>query len=51
MEKWSGTISASMNNRIQEKEERLSSIEDTIEGKDSSIKENNKSNRNLTQNI
>lgn len=29
--KWAGTTDASITNRIQEKEERISGIEDTIE--------------------
>ena len=51
MRKWSGTINASINSRIQEKENRISSTEDTIEEIDSSVKENMKSNKSLTQNI
>ena len=40
-----------MNSRIQEMEERISSAEDTTEEMDSSVKENIKSNKCLTQNI
>ena len=40
-----------MNSRIQEKEGRISSTQDTIEETDSSVKENIKSNKSLTQNI
>ena len=40
-----------MNSRIQEVEERISSAEDTIEEIDSSVEENIKSNKSLTQNI
>ena len=35
MGKWSGTTNASINNRIQEMEERISSVEDTLEKADS----------------
>ena len=38
--KQSGTTNASINNRIQEMEERISSTNDTIEEIDSSVKEN-----------
>ena len=51
MRKRSGTTNASINSRIQEIEERISSTEDTIEEIDSSVKENIKSNESLTQNI
>ena len=40
-----------MNTRIKNMEERISSVEDIIEEFDSSVKENIKSNRSLTQNI
>ena len=46
-----GTTNASINSRIQEMEERLSSVEDTIEETDSLVKENIKSNKSLIQNI
>ena len=46
-----GTTDASTTNRIQEIEERISDTKDTIEGIKSLIKENNKSNKFLTQNI
>ena len=36
---------------MQEKEERISGIEDTIEEIDSLVKENNKANKVITQNI
>ena len=45
------TTETSITNRIQEKEERLSDAEDTIEEIHSLIKENNKSKKYLTQNI
>ena len=46
MRKLTGTTNASMNSRMQEMEERISSTEDTIEEiKDSSVKENIKSNK------
>ena len=51
MRKWSRTTNASINSRIQEMEERTLSAEDTVEEIDSSVKENIKSNKSLTQNI
>ena len=49
--KKSGTIDASISNRIQEMEERISGAEDSIENMDTTIKENAKSKMLLTQNI
>jgi chromosome segregation ATPase len=50
--KKSGTIDASISNRIQEMEERISGTEDSIENIDTTIKENAKSKKKiLTQNI
>ena len=49
--KWSGTTDVSITNRIQEMEERISGVEDTLVEIDSSTKENLKSNKSLTQNI
>jgi uncharacterized coiled-coil protein SlyX len=49
--KKSGTIDASINNRIQEMEERISGTEDAIENMVTTIKENAKCKKNLTQNI
>ena len=49
--KKSGTIDASISNRIQEIEERLSGIENPIENMDTTIKENVKCKKILTQNI
>ena len=49
--KKSGTIDASISNRIREMEERISSTEDTTENIDTTIKENVKSKMILTQNI
>jgi predicted phage tail protein len=49
--KKSGTIDVSISNRIQEMEERISGIEDTIENIDTIIKENAKCKKILTQNI
>ena len=46
-----GTTAGSVTNRIQEIEERISGAEDTIEEIKSLVKENNKSNKYLTQNI
>jgi hypothetical protein len=49
--KKSGTIEASISNRIQEMEERLSGAEDSIENMGTTIKENGKCKKILTQNI
>ena len=49
--KRSGTIDASISNRIQEMEERISGAEDSIENIDTTVKENTKCKRILTQNI
>ena len=49
--KKSGTIDASISNRIQEMEERISGAEDSIENISTTIKENTKRKRILTQNI
>jgi hypothetical protein len=49
--KKSGTIDASISNRIQEMEERISGAEDSIENMDTTIKENAKCKKFLTQNI
>jgi hypothetical protein len=49
--KRSGVIDASITNRIQEIEERISSAEDTTENIDTAIKENAKCKKLLTQNI
>jgi hypothetical protein len=49
--KESGTIDASISNRIQEIEERISGAEVFIENKDTTIKENAKSKKILTQKI
>jgi cell division protein FtsL len=49
--KKSGNIGGSISNRIQEMEERISGAEDSIENIDTTIKENIKHNRILTQNI
>jgi uncharacterized coiled-coil protein SlyX len=49
--KRSGIIDASITNRIQEIEERISGAEDTIENIDTAVKENTKSKKLLTQNI
>ena len=49
--KKSGAIDASITNRIQEIEERISGAEDTIENIDTTIKENAKCKKILTQNI
>ena len=49
--KKSGTIDASISNRIQEMEERISGTEDSIENIGTTIKENGKCKKILTQNI
>jgi chromosome segregation ATPase len=49
--KKSGTIDASISNRIQAMEERISSAEDSIENIGTTIKENTKYKKILTQNI
>ena len=49
--KRSGTTDVSITNRIQEMEERISGVEHTLAEIDSSIKENLKSNKSLSQNI
>jgi hypothetical protein len=49
--KKSGTIDESITNQIQEIEERSSGAEDTIEHTDTTIKENVKCKKILTQNI
>ena len=50
-EKKSEVINANINNRIQEIEERISGAEDSIENIDTTVKENTKCKRILTQNI
>jgi uncharacterized coiled-coil protein SlyX len=49
--KKSGTIDASISNRIQEMEERISGAEDSIENMGITIKENKKCKKTLTKNI
>jgi chromosome segregation ATPase len=49
--KKSGTIDVTISNRIQEMEERISSAEDSIENMGTTIKENAKCKKILTQNI
>jgi uncharacterized coiled-coil protein SlyX len=49
--KRSGVTDASITNRIQEIEERISSAEETIENIDTIVKENAKCKKLLTQNI
>jgi uncharacterized coiled-coil protein SlyX len=51
LRKKSGTIDASISNRIQEMEERISGAEDSIENMNTTIKENAKCKKILTQNI
>ena len=49
--KKSGNIDESISNRIQEMEERISGAEDSIENTGTTIKENGKCKKILTQNI
>ena len=49
--KKSGTIDVRVSNRIQEMEERISGAEDSIENLGTTIKENEKCKKILTQNI
>jgi uncharacterized coiled-coil protein SlyX len=49
--KKSGTIDVSMSNRIQEMEERISGAEDSIKNMNTTVKENAKCKKILTQNI
>jgi uncharacterized coiled-coil protein SlyX len=49
--KKSGTIDLSISNRIQEMEERKSGAEDSIENINTTVKENGKCKKILTQNI
>ena len=49
--KRSGVIDSSITNRIQEVEERISGAEETIENIDTTVKENAKCKKILTQNI
>ena len=51
LEKKSGAKNANINNRIQEMEERISGAEDTIETIDSTVKENAKCKKLVSQNI
>ena len=51
LRKKSVTIDANINNRIQEIEERILDAEDTIETMDSTVKENAKCKKLVTQNI
>ena len=48
--KKSGAIDANINNRIQEKEDRISVAKDTIETMDSTVKENAKCKKLVNQN-
>jgi prefoldin subunit 5 len=49
--KTSGTIDVSISNRIQEMEGKITGIEDSIGNMDTTIKENSKCKKILTQNI
>jgi hypothetical protein len=49
--KSSGAINATITNKIQEMEERISGAEDSIKTMDITIKENSKCKKILTQNI
>ncbi|KAL6081948.1 hypothetical protein STEG23_002202 [Scotinomys teguina] len=49
--KRTGTTDTSITNRMQEMEQRISDVEDTIEKIDSSVKENTKAQKVMTQNV
>ncbi|KAL6093181.1 hypothetical protein STEG23_008035 [Scotinomys teguina] len=49
--KGTGTTDTSITNRMQEMEQRISDAEDTIEKIDSSVKENTKAKKVVTQNV
>ena len=49
--KGSGVIDTTITNRIQEIEERISGVKDTIENIDTTVKENRKRKKLLTPNI
>jgi predicted nucleic acid-binding Zn-ribbon protein len=51
LEKRSGVIDASITNKIQEIEERISGADDTIENIDTAVKENANCKKLFTQNI
>jgi hypothetical protein len=51
LRKRTGTTDVSITNRIQEMEERISDVEDTIEESDISVKENAKSKEFIILNI
>jgi hypothetical protein len=51
LKKKSRTMYASISNRIQEMEERISGAEDSIENMDTTSKENAKCKKNLTQDL
>jgi hypothetical protein len=51
LEKRTGVIDASIINRLQDIEERISGAEDTIENTDTTVKEKAKGKKLLTQNI
>jgi uncharacterized coiled-coil protein SlyX len=51
LRKKSRSIDSRITNRIQEIEKRISVVEDTIEDIDTSVKENTKCKKLLTQNI
>ena len=51
LRKKSGIIDASISNRIQEMEERISGTQDSIENMGTTIKENAKCKKILTQNL
>ena len=51
LEKWSGIMDVSITNSIQEIEERISVVEDTLEEIDTCVKENLKHEKLLTQSI
>lgn len=51
LRKRTGVIDASITKRIEEIEERIGAVEDTMEGVNTTVKENTKSKKLLSQNI
>ena len=51
LKKQTGTTSASITNRMQEMEERISGVEDSIVEIDMSVKENTKTKKFIIQNV
>ena len=49
--KWTGTTEINITNRTQEMEDRIPGIKDRTKENDSSVKENNKSKKFMTENL